>query len=173
MALWSKDKEMDVASDALTTGQRAALGAAVASLRESGLFGEIELKAGGLWAHHPGEAEAAYRIELGQGNEVAASWSTPDRYLSQSIEAELMWTRDDLDDMLDEELSDLGWSAGRLKPLKHYRDEREQFVFRTTLPMRADELIAAHGDDLARCILAFERVFSELGDMKDKDIDDD
>ncbi|MCA9293316.1 MAG: hypothetical protein KDA20_05825 [Phycisphaerales bacterium] len=161
---------MDALSDALTTGQRAALDAAATSLREAETFAKVELRRPGLWAHPAGtEAEAFYRIEFEGTGEVWASWCSPDRYLSQSIESELMWSRDDLDDMLDEELVDLGWDAGALKPLKHYRDDEQLFVFRALLPLRGAALVAGDGENLARCLMAFDRVFCELGDMKDDD----
>lgn len=158
---------MDALSDTLTTGQRAALDAAATSLREGRAFARLDVRAPGLWAHPAGtDADAFYRIELTGAGQVWASWCSPDRYVSQSIEAELMWSRDDLDDMLDEELIDLGWDAGRLKPLKHFRDDDQLFVFRAQLPLNAGALVAGDGENLARCLMAFDRVFSELGDMK-------
>jgi hypothetical protein len=158
---------MDAVSDALTTGQRAAFSAAATSLRASGVFASVEVRPPGLWARPANiEADASYRIEIAPDGEIAASWCSPDRYVSQSIEAQLTWTRDDLDDMLDEELVDLGWTSGKLHPLKHFRDDDQLFVFRAVLPMRGRDLGQEHGEPLARCLLAFDRVFREFGDMK-------
>ncbi len=157
---------MTTVSDALTTGQRAALTAAALSLRAMGAFGAVELRPPGLWARaRDAEAEAWYRIEIA-GENLTACWCTPDRYLSQSIEAELTWTHDDLDDMLDEELDDVGWNCGKLTPLKHYRDDEQLFVFRAELPIDRNELNAGHGEALAKCLLGFNQVFQELGDMQ-------
>lgn len=96
---------------------------------------------------------------------VTLSWNSKDRYLSQSIESDLVYTGDDLDDMLDEELVDLGWSRGRLDPFKHYRDEEETFVFVFRIPIEQSKLRMQDADDLLKCLQAADLVFSELGDM--------
>ncbi|MEM8835628.1 MAG: hypothetical protein AAGD00_07395 [Planctomycetota bacterium] len=105
-----------------------------------------------------------YRIEL-EGDRLWASWTTEDRYLSQSIEADLMWTKDDLADMIDEELVDLGWSGGQLGPMEHFRDQRMLYVFRQALPVEPGALGEHDGKRLAACVLAFDAVFRERGDM--------
>ena len=108
-----------------------------------------------------------------EGEEVEASvtlsWNSKDRYLSQSIESDLVYTGDDLDDMLDEELVDLGWSRGRLDPFKHYRDEEETFVFVFCLPLKQSKLTPNDAADLVKCLQAADLVFSELGDMAEDD----
>ena len=116
-------------------------------------------------------APVYYRLEVGD-NGVHVSWNTPDRYLSQSIEADLMWTGDDLDDLIDEELVDLGWNRGKLGPLSHYRNDELLFTFRSPVPVKVGQLSTADSEDLARCLLAYEIAFRELGDMQGDDGED-
>ncbi len=105
-----------------------------------------------------------YRVEVVDGD-LAVSWCSPDRYISQSIETDVLWTGDDLDDLIDEELVDLGWERGRLKPLKHFRNDEMLFVFISRLPIRADQATAADAADIALALMAYEHAFRELGDM--------
>lgn len=114
---------------------------------------------------------AAYDEESEQQPSVTLSWNSKDRYLSQSIESDLVYTGDDLDDMLDEELVDLGWTRGRFDPFKHYRDEEETFVFIFRIPLEQRKLKVSDADDLLKCLQAADLVFSELGDMAEDDED--
>lgn len=111
---------------------------------------------------------ALYRLEYREGK-LWVAWVSPDRYLSQSIEAVLVFTGDDLDDMIDEELVDLGWERGRLAPNEHFRDEDKLFTFRSALPIDPAALDAgslkALATDGARAVNAYRIAFSELGDM--------
>lgn len=105
-----------------------------------------------------------YRLELLDGH-LAVSWCSPDRYISQSIETDVLWTGDDLDDLIDEELVDLGWDRGRLKPLKHYRNDEMLFIFVSALPLTPEAVGPDDAKDLARVLMAYENAFRELGDM--------
>ena len=116
-------------------------------------------------------AAGAFNEDEETAPSVTLSWNSKDRYLSGSIEGDLVYTGDDLDDMLDEELVDLGWSRGRLDPFKHYRDEEETFVFVFALPLKQDKLSERDADDLVKCLQAADLVFSELGDMAEDDED--
>lgn len=112
-----------------------------------------------------------YRLEVVDGL-LAVSWCSPDRYISQSIETDVLWTGDDLDDLIDEELVDLGWNRGRLKPLKHFRNDEMLFVFISQTPIKAGEATEADAADLAKAVLAYEIAFRELGDMAGDEDDD-
>ncbi|MFG0293577.1 MAG: hypothetical protein ACIAQF_13080 [Phycisphaerales bacterium JB065] len=105
-----------------------------------------------------------YRLELA-GDQIAVGWYSPDRYLSQSIETDILWTGDDLDDLIDEELVDLGWDRGRLRPLKHFRNDEMLFTFVSATPIVAQSVTQNDAEDLARVMLAYEIAFRELGDM--------
>lgn len=111
-----------------------------------------------------------YRLEVLEGD-LAVSWCSPDRYISQSIETDVLWTGDDLDDLIDEELVDLGWNRGRLKPLKHYRNDEMLFVFISRLPIPADKVTPSDAKDIALALMAYEHAFRELGDMASEEED--
>lgn len=118
------------------------------------------------------EHECSYRVEVDSGD-VFVSWVTPDRYLSQSIEADLVYTGDDLDDIIDEELADQdGWSLpARLEPMEHFRDEAKLFTFRSKLPLVAAEVKPEHAPALVAALLAYDAAIRQLGDMKEDEED--
>jgi len=97
-----------------------------------------------------------------EGSGVYASWVSPDRYMSQSIEADLMWTGDDLGELIAEELADLGWTGPALGRIEHFRSEDKLFTFRSLIP----DSQAMSAEALLQVLLAFEAAFGQLGDMK-------
>jgi hypothetical protein len=116
--------------------------------------------------------EVRYRIEF-DGSALWAAWVSEDRYISQSIEAEIMWTGDDLDDMIDEESVDAGWSLGRLEPMEHFRNEEMLFTFRSKLPIAPSKANAEkHAEQMVAVLTGYAEAFAELGDMKPDDDDD-
>lgn len=135
--------------------------------REGGAFDAAEVSGGVLTCHAAGTPEDVwFRIEFDDGV-LWVSWVTPNRYISQSIEADLMWTGDDLDDMIDEELVDQGWTGGSLGPMEHFRNDERLYTFRSRVPMDTAQL---GGDGaalwLVQCLRAYSEAFGELGDMK-------
>lgn len=139
--------------------------------RETGAFGEVSVEGDILRCDASLSPEPAhYALHLDDGK-LFVGWYTLDRYLSQSIEAELMWTGDDLEDCIDEELVDQGWTRGSLGPLEHFRDEEKRYTFRSPVPISPTDMSEDDARDLVRCLLAYEAVFRELGDMKPDDED--
>jgi len=144
-------------STALPDEVRQTLDAVASRARGCGRFSSVEADPAGV-AARPGDPEidAAFRVDWnGVGFEV--SLKTPDRWLSQSVEATLMNTGDDLEDLIDEELVELGCDDGPL-PVKHFRDDLKQYVFVSPVPGDAAETLLA-------CLCAYERAFSGLGDF--------
>ena len=88
-----------------------------------------------------------------------------DRWLSESIETDLVHTGDKLDELLEDELVDLGWTHGRL-PFEHFRSDDLLFTFRTPI-----DLARCGASEVATVLLAYERCFRELGDMDGSDED--
>lgn len=82
---------------------------------------------------------------------------TPDRWLSESIEAELVHVGDDLDELLEEELIEQGYEQSL--EVDHFRDEEKRYTFRSRLPAGTTTPQAT------RVLLAYEACFRELGDM--------
>lgn len=129
----------------------------------SGAFAAVRLADGRVECRARGcESEAHYRIEAEQGR-WWVSFVTPDRWLSESIEADLQHTGDDLEELLEEELAEQGLEI-RL-PYQHYRSEDRLFTFRSPVPAETGAGEAAVADAAVRCLLAYEACFRALGDV--------
>lgn len=106
-------------------------------------------------------APAHYSLE-----EVEGRWfvglHTKDRWLSESIEAELMHAGDSLEELVEEELVDLGLNVEEVS-MQHYRDEQLQYVFRSPLPREVTP------EEAALWLMAYEATFRELGDMSNSE----
>jgi len=114
-------------------------------------------------------AEAAeYRL-FEEAGKVWVSLVTDNRWLSQSIEAHLVNTGDKLEELLDEELYDVGYEGGTLT-FEHFRSPDKLYTFRSPLPIGADAPDAA--GIAAKCLLAYEACFRRLGDMDAADEDE-
>ena len=106
------------------------------------------------------ESEAWYLVQTTK-NEISLLLVTPDRWLSESIEAELMHSGDDIEELLLDELIalDPGVSEGEPITVKHFRNDDRLYTFETTIPSGSDE------ETVLRWLLAYEATFHELGDM--------
>lgn len=131
--------------------------------RDADVFDSVEVTEGRLECRARGcESEAYFRIDE-DDSQAWVSFVTPDRWLSESIEADLEHTGDDLEELLEEELAELGLEAEM--NYQHYRSEDRLFTFRTPIPLDR------HGDArttaalVAKYLLAYEACFRELGDV--------
>lgn len=153
-----------------TTGAEPALASFLAAVRDgaaaAGVFGEPRVEEGRLVCPAPAAAAPAeYRVQLDAGR-VWVCLVTPDRWLSQSIEADLVHTGDKLEDLIDEELAEHGFTGGPL-PCEHFRDADKLFTFRSPLPIGPADLgDPAAADRARRALLAYEACFRRLGDME-------
>lgn len=150
----------------------ALLDAVAARARASGVFGRV----GAVTKGAAGEmleceakesgAPAFYRIEA-EGDRVFVSLVMADRWLSHSIEADLLNTGDKMEELLDEELAELGveHQGSDVSGLKveHYRSEEKLFTFRSRVPGTLGEVSV---ETIAGCLLAYEACFGNLGDMR-------
>ena len=134
------------------------------ALSES-LFGPITLRATTLDCQAKSSAaEAFYRLSWDAGK-LWASLVTTDRWLSQSIEADLVHTGDKLEDLLSEELADLGYN-GPAPAFEHFRSEDKLFTFRSVVPVDPTKLTDPKSAATATTfLLAYEACFRRLGDM--------
>jgi hypothetical protein len=109
---------------------------------------------------------AQYRVE-NQGEDLYVSLVMSDRWQSHSIEADLLNTGDHIEELIAEELAELGYqeqNAGEsLSPCAHYRSEDKLFTFRSKLPARLSESRAARV--ASAWLLAYEAAFRALGDI--------
>jgi hypothetical protein len=123
--------------------------------RASGLFAAVEvLPLGVVCEAKAPAAPAQYRVTV-EGARWYVEVTTADRWLSHSIEADLLNTGDHLEDLVDEELVELGVTPLKAK-VEHFRNDHKLFVFRSPLP---------GPDAAATALLAYEACFSRLGDM--------
>jgi hypothetical protein len=127
--------------------------------RASGAFASVERAGSRVVCTARTRPEASFRAVADAGAWFI-EWASPDRYLSQSIEAELMWTGDDLDDLIGEELADEGF-PGSLGGVEHFRDAEKSFVFRARVPAAAPAAA-----DIVKALRAFDKAFVNLGGMK-------
>ena len=128
-------------------------------------FVGVELADGALRAKaRDVECDAWYILEPSD-NAMAVLLVTPDRWLSESIEADLLHTGDTMEELLEDELVDLGYRASSESAIRieHYRSEDRLYTFRCLMPKGIDE------DAIFTWLLAFEAAFHELGDMGGED----
>lgn len=136
--------------------------------RRSGAFASVQAAGGGSrveCAALASAAPASYRV-LVEGDAVFVELVMADRWLSHSIEADLLNTGDKMEDLLEEELVELGVRhAGRELgglSVEHFRSEDKLFTFRSRLPGAASDLAP---ETISGCLLAYEACFRNLGDM--------
>ena len=139
-------------------------------LADTGVFAAVQVTDGALvCTAKDAESDASYRADHAETDgRVWVGLYTPDRWLSESIEADLMHVGDKIEELLEEELVDQG--VDLVLPVEHFRDEQMRYVFRSPIELRADP------DDpdaavarLAGTVLAYEAAFRPLGDMSTGD----
>lgn len=131
--------------------------------QDAGVFGSVEVRDGRLECAALASAEPAfYRVERDERG-VWVSLVTANRWLSESIESDLMHTGDKLDELIDEEFAETGWEHGRAT-FEHFRSDDMLFTFRTPIPLAADDPKLA--DAATAALLGYEQCFRALGDME-------
>ncbi len=116
------------------------------------------------------EVQAHYQVDVSEDHEVVwVGLYTSNRWLSESIEADLMAQKEAIEDLLEDELYERGFEA-RL-PVEHKRDEQKVFVFRSPVFLAKNEALddSAIVDRVTLVLLAYEATFCELGDMAFED----
>lgn len=116
------------------------------------------------------ETEASYRVEVSAEHDVVyVGLFTPDRWLNESIEGDLLHRGDKLEDLLEEETADRGFDAKLT--VEHFRDPNKQFVFRSPLFLPKGEKLCGEGmvDRVTKVLLSYEAVFRHLGKMEAAD----
>jgi hypothetical protein len=106
----------------------------------------------------------------------AAGWwvrlATADRWLSESIEADLMHHGDPIEELVEEELVELGHDPkldGPMPQVKHFRSEDKLYTFESAIPLQRALDSATAANIAARFLLAYEAAFRQLGDMEGGD----
>ncbi len=131
----------------------------------AGVFGGVKVVGGRLMCLCKASPEPAeFRVDVQEG-QVCVSLVTPHRYLSQSIEQDLVHQGDKIDDLLKDELVDQEYRGPALR-VEHFRSPELLYTFRTLVGIQpgAPEGPGAM-ERVAQVLLAYEACFSPLGDL--------
>jgi len=132
---------------------------------KSGVFAGCAVTDGRLDCQADGSAEEAwYRVRWDDGK-VWVALEMADRWQSESIEADLMHTGDKLDELIEEEMVDLGYEGER-PTFEHFRSDDMLFTFRSPANVPIEALAnESSSDAVALLLLGYEACFRQLGDM--------
>lgn len=133
--------------------------------RNAGVFGLVQVRDGMLVCHAKASAApASYRV-YAEGGRLWVSLVMADRWLSESIETDLLHSGDSVAALIDEELVELDGRPG--VTCEHFRSDDLLFTFRTPLPTSPEAWSRPEGESEAlRLLLAYEACFRRLGDME-------
>lgn len=110
-----------------------------------------------------------YRVRVENGR-VWVSLVTGDRWLSESIEADLMNTGDNLEELIEDELADLG-VQGLTVSFEHFRSDEMLFTFQSPIEIPTGGLREIE-QSTADLVLAYVACFAQLGDVNADNADD-
>ena len=127
----------------------------------AGVFGEVAVRGGKLMAAAKNAGDEAFYAVWEEGGKVWVGLQTPARYLSQSIEADLVNTGDKLEELILEELIELGYEGPALA-CEHFRDSAKLYTFRSAVGPAG----GVGAEAVVRLMLAYEACFRRLGDME-------
>jgi hypothetical protein len=140
------------------------LNAIAAKATERGVFASVTLHGNDLeCAALEAAAPATYSLHA-RGDQVTVRLRTADRWLSESIETDLLHFGDAIEDLVAEELVELG-GDGQVPKIRHFRNDAREYVFENEIP-QADER------STLLFLLAYEAAFRQLGDMGGGDEDE-
>lgn len=147
------------------------------SARAADVFGRVERADELLKCEALNAAEDAWFCVGRDPDHWFVALVTHDRWLNESIEADLLHRGEPIEELLGEELDEIGFT-GDQPPVKHYRSDEMLYTYRSPLPLPADLASRASVDRAVQFLLAYQAVFRELGEMtstedRDRDEDDD
>ena len=135
--------------------------------RKQDVFGAVQVLSGRLRCDARDAAAPAWYAVEHDGTDWVVSLSTADRWLSESIETDLLHFGDPLEELIEEELVELG-GIGPVPPPKHFRADDRSYVFVSRIPEAGGD--ASHVAGLVgKWLLAYEAAFRNLGDMSGSD----
>ncbi|MSR17777.1 MAG: hypothetical protein EXS00_01185 [Phycisphaerales bacterium] len=128
-----------------------------------GVFGAAEIRNDCLHcgALHSA-ALATYRVHLLPTGGFRVALATSDRWLSESIETDLLHLGESMEELVSEELCELG-AAPLAGKIRHFRNDEREYVFEHDLPASGDA--SADERRALDLLLGFEAAFRLLGDM--------
>lgn len=134
-----------------------------ARAERAGVFGSVLVDGGSLVCQAKNSAEVAHYRLTPRDGKLIVSLDMADRWQSESIESTLMHTGDKLEELLDEELAELGYE-GDPPTYRHFRSDAMLFVFETQVPIEGLDAEDA-SEQAAQFLLGYEACFRQLGDM--------
>ncbi len=133
--------------------------------KAAGVFANCEIVDGRLDCQADGSAEDAWYRVRWDGGKVWVSLEMADRWQSESIEADLVHSGDKLDELIEEEMVDLGYEGPR-PTFEHFRSDDMLFTFRSPTNIPVEALDSTNSSDaVALLLLGYEACFRQLGDM--------
>jgi len=140
------------------------LAAIKVNAEKAGVFKDVKINSLGVLqcAALGSEEPAWYRVDQSNGT-WNVSLVTANRWLSESIEADLMHYGDPIEELIEEELVDQGYKGKPLE-VKHYRSDDMLYTFCSPLPIKGTGDVNA-AQIATQCLLAYEAAFRQLGDM--------
>lgn len=151
------------------SGHQIVLDGVAAAAREAGVFGDVVVQGDRVIAKATASAAPAeYRVEVSARSTTVGVYTT-DRWLSHSVEADLLHTGDDLASLLKDELEELGYRGPDLT-VEHFRDDDKFFVFRSVTGVQPTDPQAVQR--LSTLLRGYEACFRHLGDMHQDDEND-
>lgn len=137
-------------------------------VQDKGVFASVKLDALALVCQaktDDPETKAWYKLTVGESDELYVGVYTEDRWLSESIEADLVEHKDDIEELLADEMYELGIDEGL--GVYHFRDEQLQYVFRSQILLPADQPVEGQDfvDYVTKALLSYEATFCQLGDL--------
>jgi len=155
------------AADLLPAALAASIAAAAKASRR---FAEVSIDAadGAVRCLAAGPESPAHYLVHQSGGRFFVSLTMADRYLSQSIEQDLVHTGDKMTDLLHDELVDLG-SAVAAPAVEHFRSPppAKLFTFRSAVGITSADANASKC--AGELLMAYETVFGHLGGMAGDD----
>jgi hypothetical protein len=129
-----------------------------------GVFAGVSLNGNDLeCAALEAAAPATYSLTV-DGGRVTVRLRTADRWLSESIETDLLHYGDAIEDLVAEEMVELG-GDGQIPKIRHFRNDAREYVFENEIPQADDRTALLF-------LLAYEAAFRRLGDMGGGDEDE-
>lgn len=143
------------------------LAAVLGSVGPRGVFDRVETLGDRIRCHAKDCPEPAWYELASTPAGLLVRFATPDRWLSESIESDLMHFGDPIEELVEEELAELGW-RGKVPAIKHFRDDAKLYTFESPLPAGLN----ADADVAAKFLFAYEAAFRSLGDVGGGDDDE-
>jgi hypothetical protein len=133
------------------------------------VFADAALVDGSVVCRALNSAEPAdYRV-FEESGAIWVSLSMIDRWQSESVESQLMASGDKLNELIEDELDDLG-IEDPVATFEHFRSPELEFVFRSKIP--AEGGVTPDAGLVSTWLLAYEQCFRQLGDIDVAEDDD-